>query len=106
MVLVLILVLVGFAVGFYLEIPFHSVGSKYLALLFLGLLDGLTFALGRDLSGQDSTEMKVLTRLVVGMIFGAFMIYFGEKSQIDLYLVALLPFAIGFTLNLYKFLPK
>jgi small basic protein len=107
MIVIVILLLAGFAVGYYLHVPFELVGTKYLALLFLGLLDGITLGLSRDLTGQGSaTDRYVLTRLVVGLILGGFLIYFGEKSHVDLYLVALLPFALGFALNMYKFLPK
>jgi small basic protein len=104
--LVIVFAIVGFALGYYLDVPFSLVGGKYLALIFLALLDSLTYALVRDLSSLSRNNAPVILRLIVGLVFGGFIIYFGEKSHIDLYLVALIPLAVGFALNLYKFLPK
>ena len=106
MILVLILLVIGFGVGLSADIPFNAISGKYLALVFLALLDSLSYALHRDLSGLGSTGRLTLTRIIAGLVLGTFIIYFGEKSEIDLYLVALLPFALGFSLNMYKFLPK
>jgi len=101
-----ILVAVGFAIGFYLDIPFDRIPDIYIALIFLALLDGMTYGLVRDLGGQKRNNGPVLIRLALGLAVGSFIIYFGEKSGIDLNLIALLPLALGFALNLYKFLPK
>lgn len=103
---ILILAAVGFSLGYFLDIPYHALDSKYLALIFLALLDASTFSLSRDLTGSPQLARHVITRLLVLLVFGGFVIYFGEKSHIDLYLVALLPVALGLGLNLYKFLPK
>ena len=106
MVLIIILVLIGFAAGYFFNIPLYFLNTKYLALGFLAILDSFTYGLSRDLTGLKNNNAPVFTRLVLGLILGGFIIYFGEKSQLDLYLVALIPFAIGFALNMYKFLPK
>ncbi len=103
---ILVVMVVGFAIGYFVNVPFHFVDTKFLALIFLALLDSMTYGLVRDLSGQQSNNGPVFVRLLFGLVLGGFIIYFGEKSQLDLYLVALLPLALGFALNLYKFLPK
>jgi small basic protein len=102
----LIVVLVGLSVGLFVNIPIALIGTKYLALIFLAVLDSLTYGLGRDASGIAGTNNLVILRLLASLMFGGFIIYFGEKSGMDLYLVALLPIALGLSLNLYKFLPK
>jgi small basic protein len=104
--LILIFIILGFSAGYYFDIPVQLVQSKYLALGFLALLDSFTYGLLRDLSGTKGNNAPIITRLVFGLLLGSFIIYFGEKSQIDLYMVAILPLALGFALNLYKFLPK
>ena len=104
--LILVLIIIGFILGYFLQIPFGIVPAKFLALFFLALLDSLTYALVRDLSGRTGNNGPVLIRLLFGLAVGGFIIYFGEKSEIDLYLVALVPLAVGFALNMYKFLPK
>ena len=101
-----VLIIIGFAIGYFVRIPFDIVDSKYLALGFMGLLDSLSYALVRDLGGQTRNNVPIFIRLILGLAIGGFIIYFGEKSQIDLYLVALLPLGVGFALNMYKFLPK
>jgi len=104
--LIPVLILAGILAGYFFDIPFGLVDTKFLGLFFLALLDSLTYGLGRDLSGAKGNNAAILIRLLLGITVGSFIIYFGEKSQLDLYLVALLPVALGFALNLYKFLPK
>ncbi len=104
--LIFVCVLIGVAFGYWFDIPFGSVDIKYLGLLFMALLDSFTYALVRDLTGHRNNNGPIFIRLVIGVVVGGFIIYFGEKSQLDLYLVALVPLAVGFSLNLYKFLPK
>jgi small basic protein len=104
--LIIVLICIGFAIGYFFDIPFSLVDSKYIALAFLALLDSISYGLVRDLSGQKKNNGPVVIRLVIGLVLGGFIIFFGMKSQIDLYLVALLPLGIGFMLNMYKFLPK
>ncbi len=106
MIIIIILLIAGFTLGYFIDLPFHLVDTKYLALFFLALLDSFTYGLVRDLSGQKAGNSPVFLRLVLGLVIGGFIIYFGEKSELDLYLVALLPLTLGFALNLYKFLPK
>lgn len=106
MVAVLTAVIAGFAIGWFTGIPFHLVPGKFQALIFLALLDGMTFGLARDFERRPSTDSLVFTRFVVGLIICGFIIYFGEKSGIDLYIAGLMPLIIGFALNMYKFLPK
>lgn len=101
-----VLILVGFGLGYLLKVPFNFVETKYLALFFLALLDSISYGLVRDLSKQEKNNGPIIIRLLLGLALGSFIIYFGEKSQIDLYLVALIPLAVGFMLNMYKFLPK
>jgi small basic protein len=100
------LIIAGFVTGYFLKIPFDLIGSKYLALIFIALLDSISYGLTRDLSGQKKNNLPIIIRLILGLSLGGFIIYFGEKSGIDLYLIALLPLAVGFSLNMYKFLPK
>ncbi|MFH1676706.1 MAG: hypothetical protein ABIC40_06740 [bacterium] len=104
--LILIFILVGFTGGYFFNIPFESIPGKFLALLFLGMIDSFTYGLARDLEGSGANDKMVLTRFVAGLIICGFIIYFGEKSKIDLYMIGLMPLAIGFALNMYKFLPK
>jgi hypothetical protein len=106
MLLLLVCIIVGAVAGYFLDIPWGMVNVKFLGLLFMALLDSFTYALVRDLGGYRSNNGPVFIRLVLGLVLGAFIIYFGEKSELDLYLVALVPLAVGFSLNLYKFLPK
>lgn len=101
-----VMVIIGFTIGYFFNIPFNMAGGKYLALGFLALLDSISYGLVRDLSGQKGNNGPILIRLIIGLVLGGFIIFFGEKSQIDLYIVALLPLAVGFALNMYKFLPK
>jgi len=101
-----VLLIIGFAIGYFLDVPFNFVPGIYLALIFLALLDSITYGLVRDLEGRKGNNGPVLIRLVIGLAIGGFIIYFGQKSGIDLNFVALLPLALGFALNLYKFLPK
>ena len=101
-----LLIIAGFAIGYFVKIPFDFIGSKYLALCFIALLDSISYGLTRDLSGQKKNNPPIIIRLILGLALGGFIIYFGEKSGIDLYIVALLPLTIGFALNMYKFLPK
>ena len=102
----LLATIIGLALGLFINIPIAAIGSKYLALIFLAVLDSLTFGLGRDGNRKASTNSLVATRLLASLAYGGFILYFGEKSEMDLYLVALLPIALGLSLNLYKFLPK
>jgi small basic protein len=104
--IVLILTAAGFALGLYLKIPIASLDAKITALAFLALLDSLTFSLARDTGALPSTTRLTFIRLLFALLFGGFVIYFGEKSGLDLYLVALIPISIGLAVNLYKFLPK
>ena len=104
--LVILLIAAGFALGFFLNIPVHQVDAKFIALLFLAVLDGLVFGIAHDLDRKPSTDRFVVIRLMMTLTFGGFIIYFGQKTGLDLYLVALLPIALGLALNLYKFLPK
>jgi len=106
MLIILVLVIAGFLAGYFVDIPFYMVGTKYLALIFLALLDSFTFGLARDLSGARESSGPILIRLLTGLVVAGFIIYFGEKSQLDLYFIALMPLAVGFALNMYKFLPK
>jgi small basic protein len=101
-----ILIAAGFAAGYWLDVPFGRVPSMFLALIFLGLLDSMTYGIARDVAGQKANNGPILIRLFFGLAIGGFIIYFGLKSGIDLYYIALLPLALGFALNLYKFLPK
>ena len=103
---VILLVFVGLALGLYLNIPIASLDPKLMAVVFLAILDGLTFGLAHDLQGLPSTNRLAAIRLLVSLTFGCFVIFFGEKSGLDLYLVALLPITFGVALNLYKFMPK
>lgn len=96
----------GFAIGYLIDFPLLALGSKYLGLLFLALLDGVTFALARDYTEPTSSPHPVIARLLAALAFGGLVIYFGDRSQTDLYLVALVPLGIGVAFNLYKFLPK
>jgi len=100
------LILLGFGTGLYLKLPYHLLDPQYMALIFLALLDSLTFALVRDLQKETNTNRLVFLRLSLSLLFGAFIIYFGQKSGVDLLLVALIPLTFGLALNLYKFLPK
>jgi small basic protein len=102
----LILILAGLAIGFFVNIPVTLIGAKYLSLIFLVVLDSLTFGLGRDTREMAGTNKLVVIRFLSALVFGGFIIYFGQKSNMDLYLVAILPIALGLSLNLYKFLPK
>jgi len=106
MFIILILVIAGFLAGYFLDIPVYLLGTKYLALLFLAIIDSFTYGLSRDISGQKNNNVPVIVRLTLGLLVSGFIIYFGEKSQLDLYLIALMPLAIGFAINMYKFLPK
>jgi small basic protein len=106
MLLIPLLIIAGIAIGYFTDIPFGMVNAKFLGLFFMALLDSLTYGLVRDLSGQTGNDGPIFIRLLIGVTLGSFIIYFGEKSQLDLYLVALVPLALGFSLNLYKFLPK
>ena len=103
---ILIFIIIGFSLGYFFSIPFELIPGKFLALLFMGMIDSLTFGLSRDLEGKESNDKMVLIRFVAGLIICGFIIYFGEKSKIDLYMIGLMPLAIGFVLNMYKFLPK
>jgi small basic protein len=104
--IIITLVFIGFAAGYFLKIPVDTLNVKYIALVFLALMDSLTYGLLRDLQHQVSNNKYIFTRLIMGLVFGGFIIYFGEKSGLDLYLVALLPLSLGLAINLYKFLPK
>jgi small basic protein len=102
----IILMAIGFAIGYFVGIPFPALGSKYIGLAFLALLDSLTFSLARDFSESEAQQHAVYTRLIAALAFGGFIIYFGEKTQTDLYLVVLVPLGVATAFNLYKFLPK
>ena len=102
----LILILGGFLIGYYFDIPYHLLGNKFIALIFLTVIESLTYSLSRDLVHREHADKMVFIRLVSSLVFGGFLIYFGEKSGLDLYLVALIPLGVGVALNLYKFLPK
>lgn len=104
--MILIILIIGFLAGYYINIPFYMLGTKYLALIFLALLDSFTYGLARDLSGLRSNNSPTVIRLLVSLLVAGFIIYFGEKSQLDLYFVAIAPLAVGFAINMYKFLPK
>jgi len=104
--ILIVMVVVGFLIGYFTNIPFEAIDKRYLALIFLALLDSLTYALTRDLARIKNNNVPVLIRLVFVSALGCFIIYFGDKSQVDLYYVAIIPLAIGLALNMYKFLPK
>jgi small basic protein len=104
--LVILLVAVGFVLGLFLNLPVQHFDAKFVALFFLAVLDALVFGIGHDLDRRPSTDRLVFIRLTMTLMFGGFIIYFGLKTGLDLYLVALLPIAFGLALNLYKFLPK
>ncbi|HEX9743872.1 MAG TPA: DUF1290 domain-containing protein [bacterium] len=99
-------VIIGFGAGFYFDLPLKALSNKYIALILLAVLDSLTFSLSRDLVDRIPSSRLTLIRLFTALIFGGFVIYYGEKSGLDLYLVALIPLGVSFALNLYKFLPK
>lgn len=106
MFVILGFIIIGFGIGFYTGLPYSMLPGKYQALLFLAILDSLTFGLTCNIIEKKSANHLVFIRFLTSLIFGAFIIYFGEKSELDLYLVALIPLGVGFALNLYKFLPK
>jgi small basic protein len=103
---IIILTAIGFSMGYYLKIPIDLINVKYAALIFLAFMDSFTFGIYHDLNSLPGTNWLVFSRLTVSLVFGGFIIFFGEKSGLDLYLVALLPLTFGLALNLYKFLPK
>ncbi len=106
MLIIIILIIVGFGIGSVAGSKIFIMESKYLALIFLGLLDSFTYGLSRDISGLKGSNGAIVIRLLTGLLVCGFIIYFGEKSEIDLYIVALIPLVVGFALNMYKFLPK
>jgi small basic protein len=104
--LILLLIVVGFAGGMYIKVPMSIIGTPYVPLVLLAVLDSLTYSIAQDIKSDRSTGRFVLARLVLSLTFGGFVIYFGEKTGIDLRLVALVPIGLGLAVNLSKFLPK
>lgn len=104
--IVLLFLILGFIAGYLLEVPVTIFNTKFLALGLVAVLDSLSLSIYLDKTQQHKSTSHVLTRLIMSLMFGGLIIYFGEKTGVDLFLVAMLPLTFGLAINLYKFLPK
>ena len=89
--LTIVLVMLGFFTGYLIPMTIPANIFPYLTILFLSLLDTLFYSMRFVLEGAHSGGWRILLRLLFELVFGSFLIFFGDQSGLDLYLVAVIP---------------
>ncbi len=107
MIQVAIALLVGFLLGWFVLLHRGIVFTAHAAVVLLALLEALSFGWLKWRkqaleAAPKSISKSVILHFIAGCIFGIIILEFGEAIGEDLRLVATIPIAAVFLLNLYK----
>jgi small basic protein len=99
--LISILIMLGFFAGYLLPVKIPAASFSYLTIVFLSFLDCFFFSMYLWLE-EIHSSWRIFLRLILELIFGFFLIYFGDRSGLDLYLVAAIPLGASAFFNFQR----
>jgi len=99
--LVSVLLMLGFLGGYLLPVKIPVASFSYLTIIFLAFLDCFFFSMYLWLE-EIHSSWRIFIRLMLELIFGCFLIYFGDRSALDLYLVAAIPLGASAFFNFQR----
>ncbi len=107
MIQLAIALLVGFLIGWLFLLKREFNFSPYTAVIMFALLESISYSWYNWLKQRFEAEYRSLNRIlfwrfVVALVYGYVVLSFGEAINEDFKLIALLPIATVFLINLYK----
>lgn len=93
----IIVILLGFLFGYNLEIPYTF--TEYIAVAILAFLDSLFGGIASNM--QNKFNMAVfVSGFFLNAIIAMFLVYLGQKLNVDIYLAAVIVFTTRLFTNL------
>lgn len=93
----LVVILLGFLFGYNLEIPYTF--TEYIAVAILAFLDSLFGGIASNM--QNKFKMAVfVSGFFLNAIIAMFLVYLGQKLNVDIYLAAVIVFTTRLFTNL------
>ena len=93
----LIVILLGFLFGYNLEIPYTF--TEYIAVAILAFLDSLFGGIASNM--QNKFKMSVfISGFFINALIAMFLVYLGQKLNVDIYLAAVIVFTTRLFTNL------
>ena len=93
----IIVILLGFLFGYSLEIPYTF--TEYIAVAILAFLDSLFGGIASNM--QNKFQMAVfVSGFFLNAIIAMFLVYLGQKLNVDIYLAAVIVFTTRLFTNL------
>lgn len=92
-----IVIILGFVFGYSLEIPYTF--TEYIAVAILAFLDSLFGGIASNM--QNKFEMEIfISGFFLNAIIAIFLVYLGQKLNVDIYLAAVIVFTSRLFTNL------
>lgn len=92
-----IVIVLGFVFGYGLEIPYTF--TEYIAVAILAFLDSLFGGIASNM--QNKFEMAIfISGFFLNAIIAIFLVYLGQKLNVDIYLAAVIVFTSRLFTNL------
>ena len=92
-----IVIVLGFVFGYSLEIPYTF--TEYIAVAILAFLDSLFGGIASNM--QNKFEMAIfVSGFFLNAIIAIFLVYLGQKLNVDIYLAAVIVFTTRLFTNL------
>jgi len=93
----IIVILLGFLFGYNLEIPYTF--TEYIAVAILAFLDSLFGGIVSNM--QNKFKMSVfISGFFINALIAIFLVYLGQKLNVDIYLAAVIVFTTRLFTNL------
>ena len=93
----IIVVILGFLFGYNLEIPYTF--TEYIAVAILAFLDSLFGGIASNM--QNKFNMSIfISGFFLNAIIAMFLVYLGQKLNVDIYLAAVIVFTTRLFTNL------
>ena len=99
--LAIVLIVIGFFIGMQINFTLTATAFPYVVVILMAVLDCLLYSVYLVFR-QTSNAWKVIFRLILEIAFGCFIVHLDTKSQLDLYLVALIPLGVSIFFNLQR----
>lgn len=99
MIYVLILFLIGVILGNLFPVTISPAASRYLSISLLAGLDSILGGARAYLQHQFD-ERVFFSGFFVNTVMAAFLVFFGDKMNVDLYLAAVVAFGVRLFQNL------